>query len=130
MARFSKILVLLTAITVAAVGITSLVASPETDESGAQIGNVLVLAVVGIVSLSIGAVLLRRIFHGISAEAAIGLLSLSAVISALSLALLIPSEESDVASLAPDRVLAIFFLFALPGLLIGLLVYAVLPRRS
>lgn len=129
MMRFLKLLFLLTAVTVAAGRATTFMASPQTKEHGPEIGNLLILVVVNIASFSLGAFLLRRAFRNVEADAALGLLVLTAVISALSLALLIPSKDPTAGSIAPDRVLAFGFFLA-PGLLIGLLLFAILPRRS
>ena len=98
------------------------------SQRGAQ--HLLILVLVSIASFSLNAFLLRRVFHNVEVDAALGLLFLSAVFSAVSLALLVPSEDPTTGSLAAGRVLAFFFVFLLPGLLIGLLLFAVLPRRN
>lgn len=128
--RFLWLLLLLTAITIVAGRLTTLVASPQTREEGAEIGNLMILVLVGVASFSLHAVLLRRAFRDVQADTALGLLFLSAVLSAISLALLIPSKDPTASSLAIDRILAFFFVFLLPGLLVGLLLFAVIPRRS
>lgn len=128
MTRFLSLLLVLTAITVLAGRLTTVVASPQTREEGAEIGNLMILVLVGVASFSLHAVLLRRVFR-VQADTALGLLPLTALLSAISLALLIPSEDPTASSLAIDRVLAFLFVFLLPGLLVGLLLFAILPRR-
>lgn len=128
MNRFLWLLLILTATTVAAGTLTMLVASPRTGEEGVEIGNLMILVLVNVASFSLHAVLLKRAFHDVDVDTAVGLLFLCAVLSAISLAVLIPSDQSA-GLLAIDRVLSLFFIFLLPGLLIGLLLVAVIPRR-
>lgn len=129
MKRFLWLVLILTAITVATGGLTMLVASPQTGDEGAEIGNLIILILVNVVTFSLHAALLRRAFHDVEADTAVGLLFLCAVLSAISLAMLIPFEGPPAGFFVIDRVVSLFLVFLLPGFLIGVLLLALIPRR-
>lgn len=127
MSRFFSLLLLTTTSTLLAVGFTILVASPQTGEEGAEIGNIMQLFIVITLSFSLSAVLLRSSSRRVPSDVAVGLFFTSAMISAVLLSFLIPSDFGGPFVL--DRLLALF-LIQLPGVFVGLLLFAVLaPRR-
>jgi len=128
--RALELLLVLTTIPTIAGLIAIALASPQTGEEGAEIGHILLLVVVGVGSLAVDAVLLRRVFRRIEPHTAVGMMSLSAALTSIALALALPSNDPTTGSLELARLLAIFFLFLLPGLLVGLLLFAVLPRSQ
>jgi hypothetical protein len=120
-----RIAAVLTTIVILGAGLTILVASPQTGDHGAELGNVLLLAAVTFTTFIVDAALLKT-FFSISRKRGLVLLAIVGAVSSVVLNVMIPSNQG----LTLGRFIAGNLLFVLPGFLAGMIIFFHLTSRD
>jgi hypothetical protein len=116
-------------LTVGCPRLSLLLAPPDTGRGGPDFGNVFLLFMAAVVGYCLAAVLLRLVFSDIRARGALSVLALNSIASTVALSELFASSDPLGGPFILSRLLGVFALL-MPGLLSGVVVYTIIPRRA